>query len=86
MGDFGRKRNRQKRLHLDLLWAKKTLGLDVFKPAKTLLFHNENPIIDEKIYFRGIVSRFALDEMPNFGGLNENLRFVCKTGCYYSVD
>lgn len=71
---------------LGLALGEKTLGLDVFKPAKTLLVHNENPILDERDYFRGIVSQFALDKMPNFGGLNENLRFVCKTGCYYSVD
>ena len=71
---------------LGLALGEKTLGLDVFKPAKTLLLHNENPILDERDYFRGIVSQFALDKMPNFGGLNENLRFVCKTGCYYSVD
>lgn len=73
-------------LALGLALGEKTLGLDVFKPAKTLLLHNENPILDERDYFRGIVSQFALDKMPNFGGLNENLRFVCKTGCYYSVD
>lgn len=73
-------------LSLGLAFGEKTLGLDVFKPAKTLLLHNENPILDERDYFRGIVSHFALDKMPNFGGLNENLRFVCKTGCYYSVD
>lgn len=73
-------------LALGLALGEKTLGLDVFKPAKTLLLHNENPILDERDYFRGIVSQFALDKKPNFGGLNENLRFVCKTGCYYSVD
>ena len=73
-------------LALGLALGEKTLGLDVFKPAKTLLLHNENPILDERDYFRGIVSHFALDKKPNFGGLNENLRFVCKTGCYYSVD
>ena len=73
-------------LALGLALGEKTLGLDVFKPAKTLLMHNENPILDERDYFRGIVSHFALDKKPNFGGLNENLRFVCKTGCYYSVD
>lgn len=73
-------------LALGLALGEKTLGLDVFKPAKTLLLHNENPIIDEKIYFRGIVSQFALDEKPNFDGLNENLRISCKTGRYYSVD
>lgn len=73
-------------LALGLALGEKTLGLDVFKPAKTLLLHNENPILDERDYFRGIVSHFALDKMPNFGGLNENLRFVCKTGRYYSVD
>ena len=73
-------------LALGLALGEKTLGLDVFKPAKTLLLHNENPILDERDYFRGIVSLFALDKKPNFGGLNENLRFVCKTGCYYSVD
>ena len=73
-------------LALGLALGEKTLGLDVFKPAKTLLMHNENPILDERDYFRGIVSQFALDKMPNFGWLNENLRFVCKTGCYYSVD
>lgn len=73
-------------LSLGLAFGEKTLGLDVFKPAKTLLLHNENPILDERDYFRGIVSHFALDKMPNFGGLNENLRFVCKTGRYYSVD
>lgn len=73
-------------LALGLAFGEKTLGLEIFKPAKTLLLHNENPIIDEKIYFRGIVSHFALDKKPNFGGLNENLSFVCETGCYYSVD
>ena len=73
-------------LALGLALGEKTLGLDVFKPAKTLLLHNENPIRDKRDYFRGIVSHFALDKKSNFGGLNENLRFVCKTGCYYSVD
>ena len=73
-------------LGLGLAFGEKTLGLDIFKPAKTLLLHNENPIIDEKIYFRGIVSQFALDEKPNADRLNENLRIVCKTGRYYSVD
>ena len=73
-------------LGLGLAFGEKTLGLDIFKPAKTLLLHNENPIIDEKIYFRGIVSQFALDEKPNADRLNENLRISCKTGRYYSVD
>ena len=50
------------------------------------MLHNEIPILDKRDYFRGIVSQFALDKKPNFDGLNENLRFVCKTGCYYSVD
>ena len=52
---------------LGLALGEKTLGLDVFKPAKTLLLHNENPILDERDYFRGIVSQFALDKKPNFG-------------------
>ena len=73
-------------LALGLAFGEKTLGLDIFKPAKTLLLHNENPILDERDYFRGIVSHFALDKKPNFGGLNENLRIVCKTGRYYSAD
>lgn len=73
-------------LALGLAFGEKTLGLEIFKPAKTLLLHNENPIIDEKIYFRGIVSQFALDEKPNADKLNENLRIVCKTGRYYSAD
>lgn len=73
-------------LGLGLAFGEKTLGLEIFKPAKTLLLHNENPIIDEKIYFRGIVSQFALDEKPNADRLNENLRISCKTGRYYSVD
>lgn len=73
-------------LGLGLAFGEKTLGLEIFKPAKTLLLHNENPIIDEKIYFRGIVSQFALDEKPNADKLNENLRIVCKTGRYYSAD
>lgn len=73
-------------LAASLALGEKTLGLDIFKPAKTLLLHNENPIIDEKIYFRGIVSQFALDEKPNADGLNKNLRIVCKTGRHYSVD
>ena len=59
-------------LSLGLAFGEKTLGLEIFKPAKTLLLHNENPIIDEKIYFRGIVSQFALDEKPNADRLNEN--------------
>ena len=60
-------------LGLGLAFGEKTLGLEIFKPAKTLLLHNENPIIDEKIYFRGIVSQFALDEKPNADRLSENL-------------
>jgi hypothetical protein len=39
-------------LALGLALGEKTLGLDAFKPAKTLLLHNENPILDERDYFR----------------------------------
>ena len=40
-------------LAASLALGEKTLGLDVFKPAKTLLLHNENPILDERDYFAG---------------------------------
>lgn len=73
-------------LAASLALGEKTLGLDIVRPAKTLLLHSENPIADEKIYFRGIVSQFALDEKPNADSLNKNLRIVCKTGRYYSAD
>lgn len=67
--------------------GEKTLGLDIVRPAKTLLLHSENPIADEKIYFDDIVSQFELDKKADFCEiLEKNFRFRCKTGRHYSVD
>ena len=72
---------------LGLALGEKTLGLDIVRPAKTLLLHSENPIADEKIYFDDIVSQFELDKKADFCKIMENnFRFRCKTGRYYSVD
>lgn len=74
-------------LAASLALGEKTLGLDIVRPAKTLLLHSENPIADEKIYFDDIVSQFELDKKADFCEIMENnFRFRCKTGRYYSVD
>ena len=72
---------------LGLALGEKTLGLDIVRPAKTLLLNSENPIADEKIYFDDIVSQFELDKKADFCKIMENnFRFRCKTGRHYSVD
>lgn len=74
-------------LAASLALGEKTLGLDIVRPAKTLLLHSENPIADEKIYFDDIVSQFELDKKADFCKIMENnFRFRCKTGRHYSVD
>lgn len=74
-------------LAASLALGEKTLGLDIVRPAKTLLLHSENPIADEKIYFDDIVSQFELDKKADFCEIMENnFRFRCKTGRHYSVD
>ena len=74
-------------LAASLALGEKTLGLDIVRPAKTLLLHSENPIADEKIYFDDIVSQFELDKKADFCEILENnFRFSRKTGRHYSVD
>lgn len=67
--------------------CEKTLGLDIFKPSKTLLFNAENPTTDTRAYFDGVVSNFERKSGSNSTKLlNDNFHYVNATNCYYSVD
>lgn len=41
-------------LSLGLAFGEKTLGLEIFKPAKTLLLHNENRLSTRRFIFEGL--------------------------------
>ena len=67
--------------------GEKTLGLDIFKPSKTLLFNAENPTADVRAYFNGIVSNFARKSGSDIDKLlDDNFHYADATNCYYSVD
>ena len=67
--------------------GEKTLGLDIFKPSKTLLFNAENPPADIRAYFNGIVSNFARKSDSDIDKLlDNNFHYADATNCYYSVD
>lgn len=67
--------------------GEKTLGLDIFKPSKTLLFNAENPAADTRAYFDGVVSNFERKSGSDSTKLlNDNFHYVNATNCYYSVD
>ncbi len=67
--------------------GEKTLGLDIFKPSKTLLFNAENPTTDTRAYFNGIVSNFARKSDSDIDKLlDNNFHYADATNCYYSVD
>ena len=67
--------------------GEKTLGLDIFKPSKTLLFNAENPTADTRAYFNGIVSNFARKSDSDIDKLlDNNFHYADATNCYYSVD
>lgn len=67
--------------------GEKTLGLDIFKPSKTLLFNAENPTADVRAYFNGIVSNFARKSGSDIDNLlDDNFHYADATNCYYSVD
>lgn len=67
--------------------GEKTLGLDIFKPSKTLLFNAENPTTDTRAYFNGIVSNFTRNSGSDIDKLlDDNFHYADATNCYYSVD
>ena len=65
----------------------KNLGLDIFKPSKTLLFNAENPTADTRACFDGVVSNFERNSGSDIDKLlDDNFHYANATNCYYSVD